>query len=992
MGDGWVDLVHPDDLSTLDEACTQAFAERKPFIAEFRLRSANGEYRWVLDSGSPHFEADGRFAGFVGSCIDITSHRQGEDQLRQALGLIEGVTDGTEDLIAAQNSQYQYTYFNEAYSREYKKLWGHDLKFGSSMLETMAEWPGELKKAKEIWDRAHSGESFRVTIPFGPDDNQRRIYDLRFNPVRDGDGNQIGAAHIVRDVTDQISMENALRESETRFRDLADASPAMFWVTDINHSATFLSKGWCDYTGQSLEEALGFGWLDAVNPDDRERAKATFVEAAGKRQAFQVDYRLKNALGEYRWAADFGRPRFDRYGAFVGYIGSAIDIHDRVLAENAIREHEEHLKVALTAGRMGTWVWDIASNIVSFDELYAEQWGLEAKPGKLHYDQIVKYVLPEDLPRLRSQELASASPETFSAEFRIVRPDGEERWLRSSAMPVYDESGNIKQQTGVITDITESKNAHDLQRAAEERLRLAQSIAEVGTFDWDIKNDINVWSPELEVLYGIEPGTFEGTLDDWARRVHPDDMPAASADAAKSLETGQLSSEWRVIWPNGEVHWLAARARVFYDSNGEPARMLGVNLDITDQKKYEQILHETREDLERRVADRTTELRAANITLNKRNDELRRLTSQLTLAEQRERQRLAKVLHDHLQQILVAVQYKLRIVGVRIADDQQEVLRDVGNLIQEAIEASRSLAVELAPPILQEAGLAEGLAWLVRLMHDRHGLTVNLTREKGLSVSDEKLKLLFFESVRELLFNAVKHAQATSVSVDMRSESDNWLRIDVVDDGKGFEPDHVAESDIDKKVGGFGLATIRERLTWLGGRFEIHSEPGNGARFVLVAPLDKAIIAQYAEAAQSPVAIEAAETRPPKRKAADEKRRIRVLLVDDHSVMRQGLAMLLGEESDIEVIGEAADGLDAIEAAGNLRPDVVLMDCSLPRLDGVGATGALVAADPDVCVIGLSMFEEVDRARAMIDAGAVAYVSKSGNPAGLLETIRKFAG
>jgi PAS domain S-box-containing protein len=135
--------------------------------------------------------------------------------------------------------------------------------------------------------------------------------------VRDVDGNQIAAAHILRDVTEQVAMDHALRESETRFRDLADSAPAMFWVTDREHSATFLSRGWSDHTGQNMSDALGFGWINAVHPDDRERTRSTFIKAAEHYESFQLDYRLKTSEGDYRWAADLGRPRFNREGEFV---------------------------------------------------------------------------------------------------------------------------------------------------------------------------------------------------------------------------------------------------------------------------------------------------------------------------------------------------------------------------------------------------------------------------------------------------------------------------------------------------------------------------------------------------------------------------------------------------------------------------------------------------------------------------------------------------
>ncbi|RPI20045.1 MAG: response regulator, partial [Acidobacteria bacterium] len=293
---------------------------------------------------------------------------------------------------------------------------------------------------------------------------------------------------------------------------------------------------------------------------------------------------------------------------------------------------------------------------------------------------------------------------------------------------------------------------------------------------------------------------------------------------------------------------------------------------------------------------------------------------------------------------------------------------------------SRSLTAELSPPILHEGGLIPGLEWLARWMADKHGMFVDLETQPDASPAAEDVKALLFESARELLFNAVKHSGAKSVSVSLRRLKDDLVHLVVSDTGRGFDPKALKLAGI--SGGGFGLFSIRERLELIGGRIQIDSAPGAGSRFAITAPMGKPAVsdshALLAETLDS----------PPVQIVSPSDGKIRVMLADDHEVMRQGLALLLAAEPDVEIVGEAADGFAAVELAGTLQPDVILMDLSMPRLNGVEATQAIHNDFPDICIIGLSMFEEAERAQAMRNAGAVDYLIKSGPAVELIAAIR----
>ncbi len=269
--------------------------------------------------------------------------------------------------------------------------------------------------------------------------------------------------------------------------------------------------------------------------------------------------------------------------------------------------------------------------------------------------------------------------------------------------------------------------------------------------------------------------------------------------------------------------------------------------------------------------------------------------------------------------------------------------------------------------------MAQVLRWLAHWIRSKHGLEVKLKADEQAEPQSHEVKVLLFQAVRELLFNTVKHAKVSEATVEFCRLDDQRVRVVVRDEGAGFDPEVTRAESHDGS--GFGLFAIRERLDWLGGEFQIHSRPGQGTCAILTAPIAQAIGA--ADTAESIHAAVREAALPGARSAAmPAGPRIRVLLADDHIVMRDGLGRLLERLPDVEVIGKAADGQQAVDLAGQLRPDVVIMDVNMPGLDGVEATRRIKAVQPRARVIGLSMFNEEGVAEAMVAAGTAHYMPK----------------
>jgi PAS domain S-box-containing protein len=241
--------------------------------------------------------------------------------------------------------------------------------------------------------------------------------------------------------------------------------------------------------------------------------------------------------------------------------------------------------------------------------------------------------------------------------------------------------------------------------------------------------------------------------------------------------------------------------------------------DISGRKRAEEAIRQLNLELEERVRQRTATIRT--------------LATDLTLAEQREKSRLARVLHEHLQQLLMGAKYLLTDAQQNFTGQDRETLGKVDQILAESVEVARTLSVELSPPILRNEGLAAALKWLGHWMREKHGLAVKVTAGSTAAPASEEMLILLYQAVRELLFNVVKHAEVRSASVAMQWR-DGQVRIVVSDQGKGFDPACLQTTG--SRGGTFGLFSVRERLALLGGQMEIESAPGRGSRFTLRVP------------------------------------------------------------------------------------------------------------------------------------------------------------
>jgi len=286
---------------------------------------------------------------------------------------------------------------------------------------------------------------------------------------------------------------------------------------------------------------------------------------------------------------------------------------------------------------------------------------------------------------------------------------------------------------------------------------------------------------------------------------------------------------------------------------------------------------------------------------------------------------------------------------------------------------------DLRPPTLgDDRDLVAAVQWVTAKLQ-RHGLNVRVMDDGKQKLLDPEVLRVAYQSLHELLFNVLKHSQVSEATVRLRRMG-NHLVIQVRDRGAGFR---VEDTPTHTRDGGFGLFNLREQMSAIGGHLRIRSVPGRGSQVTMLLPLQTRSAVTALTGPQHVQPAAAAEA------GSTENRPIRILVVDDHRIMRQGLRSMLEGEPGFEVAAEAMDGEIAVELAESLHPDVILMDINMPKLNGVEATRRIKHRFPDIAVIGLSMHEDPKLEQLMCEAGASAYLSKGTAFTIVCDTIRR---
>jgi PAS domain S-box-containing protein len=514
-------------------------------------------------------------------------------------------------------------------------------------------------------------------------------------------------------------------------------------------------------------------------------------------------------------------------GTINGYLAIYRDISDKVQA----REKEEQLQ------QSNQWLNQILASIQDDFYVLNRDW-VFVFASRTFTSRIGKE--PEDFVgnniwEMFPKHIGGLLYENFHAvmekrEIRRFEVPGRytDAWYRMSVFP--SEEGI----TVIGTDVTERRWTENVLRRQAQLLNLSSEAILV----WELNGRIEYWNEGAEKLYGYSSDEAIGQVShELLATLPPQGMTAL-------LTALERDGEWRgeLTHRTGDGRVVIAESNQQLIHQGQRRLVLETNRDVTERKQAENALRESEKQLQ--ILNESLEQK-----VHEKTAEVRRLAAELVIAVQSERHRISHILHDDLQQRIYAIQMQLTFLRNELHKANQAAQNealDIGKQLDEVLEITRNLSIDLSPPILQDEGLSQAINWLAGQMRKRYGLAIEIQADGPFIVPNEELQVLLFNCVRELLFNVVKHAEASRAVVTLQW-LDDGLQIEVCDDGKGFpvkiEKEQPAEETNEEESLqlSFGLPTLRHQLILFGGRMEVRSEPGAGTRVTLIVPVVKTV-------------------------------------------------------------------------------------------------------------------------------------------------------
>ncbi|HMS85832.1 MAG TPA: PAS domain S-box protein [Nitrospira sp.] len=825
----WRRLMHPNDVAEAERVIRCSLDNPDiPYAFDHRVIRPNGTIGWIHAKVTTVRDATGRPIRMVGVNADITERKEAEEVLQRNENRFRTMAEAVPSFLFETDAAGWNIWTSDGWCRftgqTHEQVAGHG-------------WAEALHPDDRVADLDRWLHCMKTGTLFESKQRLRRVDGTyawviaRALPVRDDHGNVTRWVGSVTDVDAIVRAEDALRESEKRFRSFFEN--AAVGAAQINSTGRFMhvNDRFCQITGYSRDELIGqMGPLDLDHPDeieaDRERIADFFRE--GQPYLF-YEKRYVHKDGHTIWVRVTVAPIRDEQGIVKATAAIIEDITERKQAEVSRRNSEERYR-------------SLFENMTEMFQVLEPIFDDQGRCSDFRYvrvnraTEVLVRKKREDMEGKTAQELFGFVEDYWLEMFGRVWKTGEPARMMNYSKSVdryydvYAWKNDDRTVAIVFSDITAYKRTEEaLQqlnltleqqvatrtealRESEERLRLAYQAARIGTFDWNLQTGAYTWTPELEALYGLKHGEFGRTQCAWKRLLHPDDQAEAVRLMEQAVTTGEpTQGEWRVLWPDGSLHWLVGRWQVFKDEVGMPLRMIGVNFDVTERKQAEDIVCRQWAKLED-------------------------LTSRLIQAQDNERQRIARDLHDDITQRLAALTIDLRglpLPGGALNESASGALEQLHERAKQLTTDVQRLAHQLHPSILEHVGLEAAVRDHVEEFTARTGLATRVVVRRLLPTIPLEQATCLYRVLQESLQNVSKHANATDVLVRLL-KTPQGVGLCVHDDGRGFE--HQQETT---QLKGLGLTSMAERVGILKGRFRIWTKPGDGTEVHASVPLEQ---------------------------------------------------------------------------------------------------------------------------------------------------------
>ena len=501
LGWGWTCRIHPDDLEAFVQRMRESFAKGKPFQETSRLRRADGVYRWMLHRKVPRFDGDGKLIKWHGSSIDIDDRKRADEQL----------------IKSAQESQRSEVYLAEAQRLSHtgsfgwnpdteEIIWSDEtyriFEYDSILKPTLDSvvqrvHPDDRDLVQQVIGRAYqTGTGFEHEYRLLLADGRVKHVHAIAHALQDASGNRefIGA---VTDITERKMAEERILCSERELRTLIDVMPAYVGTCLPDGTADFLSESWLEYSGQTREEAMGWGWAGALHPDDADRVLANWRAGLDSGKPVEMEFRCRRADGTYRWFLDRNLPLRDDEGKIVKWYRILFDINELKETESALQTREQQLVGIIETIPSMLWALWPNGEPSHLSKRFLEYFG--APFEEFLNRGWVRIIHPDD--QEETGKLFARALETgglFNVINRWRRADGEYRWHHTMGEPLRDPDGTIIQWYGLSVDIDDRKRAEDHLRDTRIKLAMASRLATVAELAASIAHELS--QPLMSIL------------------------------------------------------------------------------------------------------------------------------------------------------------------------------------------------------------------------------------------------------------------------------------------------------------------------------------------------------------------------------------------------------------------------------------------------------------------------------------------------------------
>ncbi|MBX5000730.1 PAS domain-containing protein [Rhizobium lentis] len=839
-------IVHPDDAAAFRDLLSHCLVTGENFVMRYRLRRADGVYRWMSSRAEPMRDQAGNIVQWYGLCHDIDDQVHAEEALRRSEQQLQQMIDAVPIRIWSVEPTGGSIYFNKRYQDHFRAVIADFDSVGEPRIDELLQQLIHPDEAHDVQSTLRncfeSGGGAAMRFRWLEKDGVYRWAECRVEPRRDEDGKVVQWYGVSLDIDDEVRALETLRDRERELSQLVDMVPVQIRRLKPNGEPVFFNKRLIDFFGLDVGDMdrPGMSRLSSVihtlvHPDDAQRLLDTVQQSLVSGDPFSIKYRMRRFDGAYRWVDGRAEPLRDQNGAIVQWYVISVDIDDEMRAQEALRNRERELSQLVDMVPSLLWRLNPEGSPTFFNKRLIDFLGLEVaemdKPGMSRLAALIDVAVhPEDAKRLaETLNHSLVTGERFSQQYRLRRADGVYRWVKGSAEPLRDETGRIVQWYGLSHDI-------------DDQLRVEEALRERERSLWQIVETLPVMidcaAPDGEPVYrnpqlrdflgykledldGTGKSRLAGTLD---AGVHPDDLAGVKEKYAHSLATGEpYARRHRLRRFDGDYRWVETRAAPMRNAEGAIVQWNVICLDIDGEVRIEEELRLAQEGLARASqAASLAELSAS-------------------IAHEVNQPLAAVVANSHAcQRWLMAEPPNME----RAQKTVERIIRDA-NSAAEVVSRIRALFKQSADRrtqttpsgIIEEArGLMADEAWRRR---------VRLEVDVG-----AKLPLIAIDRVQiqqvliNLIRNGIEAMQATTDErvIGIRARHiGNGVQIEVSDRGQGIEfPEKMFEPFFSTRENGMGmgLAICRSIVELHGGRLWAEKNEPHGATLIFTLPIE----------------------------------------------------------------------------------------------------------------------------------------------------------